>query len=50
LYSLIVREFKSVARSRIEELLTKAHENANQQGLASSDIEAAIAEAIQSTD
>jgi len=41
---------ESVARSRIDELLTKAHENAKQQGLASTEIEAAIAEAIQSTD
>jgi hypothetical protein len=41
---------KSVARSRIDELLTKAHENAKQQGLAPAEIEAAIAEAIQSTD
>jgi hypothetical protein len=37
---------KSVARSRIEELLTKAHENAKH-GLASTEMEAAIAEAIQ---
>lgn len=41
---------KSVARSRIDELLTKAHENAKQQDLASAEIEAAIAEALQSTD
>jgi hypothetical protein len=41
---------KSVARSRIEELLTKAHKNAHQQDLAPTEIEAAIAEAIQSTD
>lgn len=41
---------KSVARSRIEELLTKAHTNAHQQNLAPTEIEAAIAEAIQSTD
>jgi hypothetical protein len=41
---------KSVARSRIEELLTIAHENAKQQGLAPTEIEAAIAEAIQSAD
>jgi LDH2 family malate/lactate/ureidoglycolate dehydrogenase len=32
---------KSVARSRIEELLTKAHENAKQQDLAPAEIEAA---------
>jgi len=41
---------KSVARGRIEELLTKAHTNAHQQDLAPTEIEAAIAEAIQSTD
>jgi hypothetical protein len=41
---------KSVARSRIDELLTKAHENAKQQGLAPAEIEAAIDEAIQSAD
>jgi hypothetical protein len=41
---------KSVARSRIEELLTKANKNAHQQNLAPTEIEAAIAEAIQSTD
>ena len=40
---------KSVARSRIEELLTKANGNAEQQDLAPAEIEAAIAEAIQST-
>jgi hypothetical protein len=41
---------KSDARSRIDELLTKAHENAKQQGLAPAEIEAAIEEAIQSAD
>ena len=41
---------KSVARSRTEEQLTKAHTNAHQQDLAPTEIEAAIAEAIQSTD
>jgi LDH2 family malate/lactate/ureidoglycolate dehydrogenase len=40
---------KSVARIRIKELLAKAHENVNQQGLAAAEIEAAIAEAIEST-
>jgi hypothetical protein len=39
---------KSFARGRIEELLTKAHENAKQQDLAPTEIEAAITEAIQS--
>jgi hypothetical protein len=41
---------KSVARSRIEELLTKAHTNAHQQDFAPTEIEGAIAEAIQSAD
>ena len=41
---------QSAARSRIEELLTKANENAEQQDLAPAEIEAAMAEAIQSTD
>ena len=41
---------KSVARSRIEELLFKAHQNAKQQDLAPGEIESAIDEAIQSAD
>ncbi|MCY3004352.1 MAG: hypothetical protein NTV29_00055 [Planctomycetota bacterium] len=39
---------KSAARSLIDELLTKAHGNANQQDLVPGEIEAAIDEAIQS--
>ncbi len=41
---------KSAARKRIEELLSKAHENASQQDVTTSEIEAAITEAIQSND
>ena len=41
---------KSAARNRIEELLIKAHDNSSQQGVNSSAIDAAIVEAIQSTD
>jgi len=41
---------RAAARIRIEELLSKAHEKSTQQGVASSEIDAAIAEAIQSTD
>jgi hypothetical protein len=40
---------KSVARNRIEELLTQANENAKQHKVTPDEIEAAIAEAIQST-
>ena len=40
---------KKVARSRIESLLSKAHENAKPQDLALSEIDAAIEDAIQST-
>ena len=41
---------KTAARIRIEELLSKAHENSTQQGVTSTEIDAAIAEAIQSTE
>ncbi len=41
---------KSAARNRMEELLSKAHDNSSEQGVTSSEIDAAIAEAIQSTD
>jgi len=41
---------KAAARIRIEELLSKAHAKSTQQGVTSSEIDAAIAEAIQSTD
>jgi hypothetical protein len=40
---------KSVARNRIEELLTQAKENAKQYEVTPDEIEAAITEAIQST-
>ncbi len=41
---------KSAARNRIEEILSKAHANSSQQGVTSSEIDAAIADEIQSTD
>jgi hypothetical protein len=41
---------KSVARNRIDQLITKAHENAKERGVPPSEIDAAVAEAIQSTD
>jgi hypothetical protein len=41
---------KSIACSRIEELLTKAHANSVGQGTTAAEIDAAIVEAIQSTD
>ena len=41
---------KSAARNRIEELLSKAHENSSQQGVSSSEIDATIVEAMQRTD
>jgi len=41
---------KSAARTRIEELLSKAHDNSAQQGVTSAEIDAVIVEAIQSTD
>jgi len=41
---------ESVARNRIDQLLTKAHENAKQQGVPPSEMDAAVAEAIQYTD
>jgi len=41
---------RSKARNRIEELLAKAYENSKRQGTAPAEIDAAIAEAIRSTD
>lgn len=41
---------KSQARKKIEQLLSKSHRNAAQQPVPSSDIDAAIDEAIRSTD
>ena len=41
---------KAAARKRIEELLCKAQGNSSEQGVTSSEIDAAIAEAIRSTD
>lgn len=41
---------KSAARTRIEELLAKSHDNAQHSGASPSEIDDAIAEAIRSTD
>lgn len=41
---------KSAARRRIQEILVKSHENAQQHGADAAEIDAAIAEAIRGTD